>query len=95
MHVANIKPKKKWTDIETLVTEAIGETGEIDPAKKYELTNNGGANVCIVSQLAAPAENVTGLIVPAGKSYKYVGGTNMCYLKSGGACDVHIEEIEG
>lgn len=40
MHVANIKPKRSWTKLEDLITEAIGETGTLAEGKTYEFYNN-------------------------------------------------------
>ena len=45
MHVANIKPKRSWTKLEDLVTEAIGETGTLAEGKTYEFYNNGGCDL--------------------------------------------------
>lgn len=45
MHVANIKPKRSWTKLEDLITEAIGETGTLAEGKTYEFYNNGGCDL--------------------------------------------------
>lgn len=44
MHVANIRPKKNWSTLEDLVTEAINETGTLAEGKTYEIYNNGGSD---------------------------------------------------
>lgn len=93
MHVANIKPKKSWTKLEDLITEAIGETGTLAEDKTYELYNNGGATAHIISQEKEPGATDIGRMLPAGASFKYTMSANVCYVKSSGLCDVHVEEV--
>lgn len=93
MHVANIKPKKSWTKLEDLVTEAIGETGTLAEGKTYEFYNNGGATAQVLSQEKEPTAKDVGRLVPAGRSVKYTMSANVCYVKAAGECDLHVEEV--
>lgn len=98
MHVANIRPKKNWQDLETLITESIGETGTISEGKQYEIYNNGGSTAYAMAQEKEPGTAGNGAlagrcIFPAGAAYVYTAGVNKLYLKSAGECDLHVEEL--
>lgn len=93
MHVANIKPKRSWTKLEDLVTEAIGETGTLAEGKTYEFYNNGGATAQVISQEKVPTVNDVGRMIPAGGAFKYTMSANVCYVKATGECDLHVEEV--
>lgn len=56
MHVANIRPTKKWTKLEDLITSAIGETATLKEDGLYKLQNNGGGDAYIISQENEPTD---------------------------------------
>ena len=93
MHVANIRPKKNWSTLEDLVTEAINETGTLAEGKTYEIYNNGGATAQVLSQEKEPTAKDVGRLIPTGQAFRYTMGANVCYIKAPGACDLHIEEV--
>lgn len=95
MHVANIKPTKKWTKLEDLIQSAIGEAATLQDNAYYTLRNNGGATARIISQPTEPnGSNGEGLYLFPKEVYNYRKGDNNCYIRSGGKCDIHVEEVE-
>lgn len=95
MHVANIRPTKKWTKLKDLITSAIGETATLKEDGLYKIQNNGGGDAYVISQALEPTKKSgNGLQLPPLYCYTYKAGTNTCYIRCGGACEVHVEEIE-
>lgn len=95
MHVANIKPTKQWTKLEDLITAAIKETATLKDNTYYTLYNNGGSPVQVITQNDIPTGLTgEGRMVHPKELYNYKTGTNDCYIKCSGTCDLHVEEVE-
>lgn len=89
-HIANIKPTNEWATIEDLISESIGEHGEIISGKSYTLHANGG-NCWVVQQNDAPATDFMGYKLTAGNSYTFSFDSEM-FLQSSVNCDIDIED---
>lgn len=95
MHAANIKPTKKWTKLEDLITSAIGETATLKEDGLYKIQNNGGGDAYVISQALEPTKK-SGIgfrLFPA-HCYTYKKSVNVCFIRCNNACNLHVEEVE-
>lgn len=95
MHVANIRPTKKWTKLEDLITSAIGETATLKDNATYKIQNNGGGDAYVISQENEPtAKSGMGFRLFPAHCYTYKKSANVCFIRCNDACNLHVEEVE-